>query len=217
MTRKRSAAARDKLLAAAIDVFVEKGFRDSTVAEICKHAEANIAAVNYHFGGKEALYREAWLSAFAESMEDHPAGGRAAPDAPAEARLRSRLAALVQRAADPRSKVFFLSQMEFVNPTGLLDEVMRAELLPLREEMAALVKELLGPGAEERQVVFCETCIISMCMHPMLMRRNSARTGKCPHHAFLDDTEAFAEHVIRFALAGIAATRDRSSSIGDAS
>ena len=54
MSRKRSGAKKEKLLAAAGDVFIEKGFRDATVAEICARAEANISAVNYHFGSKEA-------------------------------------------------------------------------------------------------------------------------------------------------------------------
>ncbi|RXF57379.1 TetR family transcriptional regulator, partial [Enterococcus faecalis] len=39
----------------------------ATVAEICARAGANIAAVNYYFGGKVALYQEAWRHCLAES------------------------------------------------------------------------------------------------------------------------------------------------------
>jgi len=60
MSRKRTGATREKLLVAASDVFVEKGFRDATVADICNRAAANISAVNYYFGSKEALYQESW-------------------------------------------------------------------------------------------------------------------------------------------------------------
>ena len=49
MSSKKSARTRERLLSAAGDVFVEKGFRDATVAEICARAGANIAAVNYYF------------------------------------------------------------------------------------------------------------------------------------------------------------------------
>ncbi|MHB1378998.1 MAG: TetR/AcrR family transcriptional regulator, partial [Desulfurivibrionaceae bacterium] len=44
---------RQNLLAAAGEIFAAKGFRETTIAEICKQAEANTAAVSYHFGSKE--------------------------------------------------------------------------------------------------------------------------------------------------------------------
>ncbi|HSO08870.1 MAG TPA: TetR family transcriptional regulator, partial [Desulfoprunum sp.] len=64
MGRRKSGGTREKLLSAASDVFVDKGFRDATVAEICRRAGANISAVNYYFGSKEALYQEAWRHSF---------------------------------------------------------------------------------------------------------------------------------------------------------
>src|SRR5690242_13872125 len=47
---------REHLLEAAGQVFAEKGFERSTAKEICERARTNTAAVNYHFGGIEALY-----------------------------------------------------------------------------------------------------------------------------------------------------------------
>jgi len=49
---------RNRLIEAAGRLFAEKGFRDTTVREICRLADANVAAVNYHFGDKEKLYAE---------------------------------------------------------------------------------------------------------------------------------------------------------------
>ena len=57
--REDTARTRGKLLAAAGEIFAEKGFRETTIAEICLKAGTNVAAVNYHFGSKEALYSEA--------------------------------------------------------------------------------------------------------------------------------------------------------------
>ncbi len=57
--RKGGVATRKRLLAAAGRVFKEKGYHGATIAEICRVAEANIAAVNYHFSDKETLYLEA--------------------------------------------------------------------------------------------------------------------------------------------------------------
>jgi len=207
LSGKRSGTTREKLLAAARDLFVEKGFRDATVAEICKRAEANISAVNYYFGGKEALYREAWRHSFAESIKAHPQDGGVSDAAPAEERLRGRMKALMERVADENNRDFFISQMEMVNPTGLLVVVMETELYPLREKTLSLVRELLGPEAAEQQVVFCEICILGMCIHPLVMQRIRRQAKGADLPVVIDDIVAFADHVITFALAGIGAVR----------
>ncbi|NJL59272.1 MAG: TetR/AcrR family transcriptional regulator, partial [Desulfobacteraceae bacterium] len=141
-SRKDSAKTRQNLLAAASEVFVERGYRNATVAEICKRAGANNAAVNYHFGDKETLYREAWRHSFAESMKAHPPDGGVSESAPVEERLRGRIKAILNRSADQNNKDFLILHAEMTNPTGLLREIMRAEMEPLREKMLELVREM---------------------------------------------------------------------------
>jgi TetR/AcrR family transcriptional regulator, regulator of cefoperazone and chloramphenicol sensitivity len=211
MSRKRSGAKKEKLLAAAGDVFIEKGFRDATVAEICARAEANISAVNYHFGSKEALYQEAWRHSFTESLKAHPMDGGVSETASAEERLRGQLTSLIQRIADENNKDFFIAQMEMVNPTGLLQEVMKTELIPMRQQTLALVRELLGPEATDQQVHYCEISIISMCVHPMVMQRIAKRTRNKEMPAIIEDFKAFVDHVVMFALAGIDVIRRKGS------
>jgi len=209
MTKRRSSSTREKLLTAAADVFMEKGFRNATVLEICSLAGANISAVNYHFGSKKALYQQAWRHSFAESVKAHPQDGGVSADAPPEERLRGHMTALIGRISDENNKDFYICQMEIANPTGLLEEVVKVELNPQREKALSLVRELLGPDATEQQVFFCETCIISICINPILMRRVHQRgeNGDIPRPLF--DLEAFADHAVRFVLAGIAEIRGR--------
>jgi AcrR family transcriptional regulator len=46
---------RDRLLTAAESLFVELGYDGTTLRLVASHAQANVAAANYHFGGKDAL------------------------------------------------------------------------------------------------------------------------------------------------------------------
>lgn len=209
MTRKRSSSTRGKLLSAAADVFMEKGFRDATVSEICSRAGANISAVNYHFGSKEALYQQAWRHSYAELVSVHPLDGGVSPDASAAERLSGHMRALIGRISDENNRDFYICQMEIANPTGLLEEIVKVELNPQREKTQSLVRELLGPGTTEQQVVFCETCVISMCINPMSMRRVRQREGNTDKPRVEYDLEAFADHAVRFALAGIEEIRGR--------
>lgn len=47
---------RDKILDIAQKLFAQKGFDGTSVRDIAKEAEVNIAAINYHFKNKAALY-----------------------------------------------------------------------------------------------------------------------------------------------------------------
>src|SRR5260370_32171647 len=79
---------RRQLLEAAGEVFAEVGFRDATVREICRRAGANIAAVNYHFGGKEKLYTEVVRYSQQNAVEEYPPLLDVSPNAAPEKRLR---------------------------------------------------------------------------------------------------------------------------------
>lgn len=204
---------REKLLKAASEVFADKNYRDATIAEICEKAEANIAAVNYHFNDKETLYGEAWRYTFSESIKAYPPDGNVPVDASPEERLRGQIFALLHRIADENNKEFLIAQKEFVNPTGLLDEVIHRELRPMHDRTEAVVRELLGSQVRNMDVQFCVISIINQCVNPIVMRKQevseiSIMAEDAPR---INDIDAFADHVTRFSLAGIAKIRAEKS------
>ena len=60
----RAKSVRGDILAAARELFAEKGYRDATVREIARRAGANGAAVNYYFRSQDALYEAVFDEAF---------------------------------------------------------------------------------------------------------------------------------------------------------
>ena len=52
----RGADTRQRLVEAALDVFGRYGFEGATTRQIAQAAKANLAAIVYHFGSKEALH-----------------------------------------------------------------------------------------------------------------------------------------------------------------
>jgi TetR/AcrR family transcriptional regulator, regulator of cefoperazone and chloramphenicol sensitivity len=211
MKTQRKGAARTprSLLAAASEVFAEKGYQGATIAEICKRAGANIAAVNYHFGDKETLYREAWRHSFSESVKAHPPDGGVSESAPPEERLRGQVAALLSRIADEDNREFLIVQKELANPTGLLNEVTREALMPLQQRLEILLRELLGPHVSDMEVGFCGISIITQCINPMVVRRGRKRKrDNQDGPPGIDDIDAYTNHVVEFSLAGIRAIRE---------
>jgi AcrR family transcriptional regulator len=208
--RKDAQATRERLLLAAAEVFALKGFWEATHTEICEKAQANTAAVNYHFGSKENLYVEAWKHAREESIRAHPPDGGVAPDAPPEERLHGRILAFMVRIVDPDNHEIEIIHKEMANPTGLLAEAMHRVIEPERQTMQSLVRELLGEHASEPTVTLCEMSLMSQCFGPMLrLRRGAMPPGAPPPPAPLLDlsVDELADHVVQFTLAGIQGIR----------
>jgi TetR/AcrR family transcriptional regulator, regulator of cefoperazone and chloramphenicol sensitivity len=208
--RKDAQETRQRLLAAAAEVFAQKGFWETTHVEICEKAKANTAAVNYHFASKENLYVEAWKYSFERSLEAYPPEGGVAPNAPVQERLRGRVLAFMRRIADPNNHEIEIMHKEMANPTGLLDETLQQAVEPMRQGIRALVQELLGEGAGEQQISFCAMSLMGQCFGPMLhLRRVKMAPGAVrpvgPPFDF--DVEELADHVTQFTLAGIQGIR----------
>ena len=66
------ASTRERLIEAAGRLFAENGFEGSTIRGICEDAGANVAAVNYHFRGKEGLYAEVVADVIRRRTERFP-------------------------------------------------------------------------------------------------------------------------------------------------
>lgn len=202
--RQDTARTQKNLLAAASKIFAEKGFRDATVAEISKGAKTNVASINYHFGDKETLYREAWRHSFRESIKTYPPDGGVDASASPEYRLVGQVTALLRRITDNGNIEFSIAHQELAKPTGLLEEVMHEEFEPLQQRFESLVREILGPHASKLQVRFCAVSIISQCVLPSFINRMEKREKIARKDSWrIDDIESYANHVIAFSLAGM--------------
>jgi TetR/AcrR family transcriptional regulator, regulator of cefoperazone and chloramphenicol sensitivity len=207
LQREDSARTQGRLVAAASEVFAEKDYGAATIAEICERAGTNVASVNYHFGDKETLYREAWRDAFRKGVQTHPVDGGVSDTASPEERLYGLIKALLLRITDENDREFFIVYRELANPTGLLDEVMQTEVLPLHQRMEKVVDELLDRASSPERVQLCTVSIFNQCISPIIAR-NSDRSGSRAAKSPRLDIAAFIDHVVQFSLGGIRAIRD---------
>ncbi len=74
---------RARILAAALEVFAERGFDGARTREIAERGAANLGLIKYYFGDKERLWKAAVTRAFAELQADFagapPLDGKAEP------------------------------------------------------------------------------------------------------------------------------------------
>jgi AcrR family transcriptional regulator len=74
---------RQALLASARELFAAHGYRGASIRAITRRAGANLGAVTYHFGSKQALYG-AVLGSVIEPFRDHLAEVAQPPGTPPE-------------------------------------------------------------------------------------------------------------------------------------
>jgi len=91
---------KDKLIISAISVFAEYGYRHGKVADIVQGADANIAAVNYHFGTKDNLFVHALRKAHKLANAAYPTKGVLSETASAEEKTQTIARGILRRSFD---------------------------------------------------------------------------------------------------------------------
>ncbi|OXM14047.1 TetR family transcriptional regulator [Paenibacillus herberti] len=61
---------RSRILRSAKGLFARQGFDKTTVRQICEEADANVALVSYHFGGKEGVFEAIFDTYFPDHRLD---------------------------------------------------------------------------------------------------------------------------------------------------
>jgi AcrR family transcriptional regulator len=75
--REAGERTRQRLIDATLDVLAERGESGASLRVITEAADANVAAVSYHFGSKEALVRSAIEQSMDRLLEDQVSALRA--------------------------------------------------------------------------------------------------------------------------------------------
>jgi AcrR family transcriptional regulator len=103
MNTKKELTSREKILEAASFIFAQKGYKNTTIREICKQTGSYQISVNYYFGSKENLFKEVLKSTYeeteefkmAEKIKDMP------PDEQLENVIRSRIRSIFRNIGIP--------------------------------------------------------------------------------------------------------------------
>lgn len=183
--------------------------------DICQSADANIAAVNYHFRNKEGLYTAVLQHGLARALAQHPPDQGVTPKARPEERLAVFIHSFLQRLliSDTQGTYARLMVREMSEPTAALDTVMKEHIRPLSDRLAGIVGEILGPEADREIVMQHAMSIVGQCV---FYRHAERVIGKLwPQQKHTPAAIArLAEHITRFSLAGLLAERDERSNQG---
>ena len=200
---------RAKLIEAALEVFGERGYHNATIQQIVRRAGTNVAAINYHFGGKAQFYGEVVSHAL---NLDRDAERVDFGDEPPEEQLRTFVFWFVHHVVGihkPSSSLEKIHIQEMVNPSPILDTLVETFIRPNHMKLRAIVAALLPDDATEQDIRHHCFSVIGQCLHYKFARPVMDRL-----YADIEFTEdyvnALAEHISSVSLAGMrAASRQR--------
>lgn len=193
-----------RILETAAGIFARLGFAATTIRQICGQAQVNLAAVNYHFGSKEGLYRETIRYLRARAYERYPISYGLSADATPEEQLRAFIRSFLLRTSfDEKNHDFGTIVMrEMVEPTAALDMMLDEGIRSLFGQLVGVVQNLLPEEAEAETILASARSIISQCLFYLFSRSVISRMA--PEEKFgLEDLDRIAGQILHFSICAL--------------
>jgi AcrR family transcriptional regulator len=202
MTRP-SDITRERIMKAAERLFAERGYDATSIRAIVAKARVNQAAINYHFDGKDGLYREVLHTAFralTEQQLEHADEMKAmSREAALTEFIRRQLRPLLGR--DEYSRHMRIFNWETVRPTAVFRKLLSEEAAPFMGLAVELVRRF-QPEADQRTLVAAAVWLVGQCS---VFLRNREQLADPPLGLALDEeaVEWLAQLVSRWATGGL--------------
>jgi TetR/AcrR family transcriptional regulator, regulator of cefoperazone and chloramphenicol sensitivity len=184
MTRP-SEVTRERIIKAAERLFAEGGYDGTSIRAIVAKAKVNQAAINYHFEGKDGLYREVLRVAFRALTEHQLEHAEELKSMSREEALsqfvRRQLQPLLGR--DEYSRHMRIFNWETVQPTAVFRDLVAEEAAPFVGLAADLVRRFM-PEADQRTVTVAAVWLLGQCS---VFVRNREQLAQPPVSLVLDE------------------------------
>ena len=188
------------ILSAAERLYADRGFGEVTLRDIVAAADVNLAAVKYHFGSKDELIAELFVTrSLATNRErlnelklaEEAGGGRASIDAILRALVGPTLRGCLGPTSEGSTAARFMirASIESVPP---IRRIKNREVDHLRKFAAAMRRSM--PGRDKADLYWCLHFALAMSHHTISERERLTKLsdGKCD----LDNVGAIIERVV---------------------
>lgn len=173
--RPGGAESRARILDAAGELFADRGIDGVSTRELAKKANVNIGAINYHFGGKEALYHETLETLledtgpiFRDIVDELYRRLTAAKGAKRKLTdlthwyVRAMFRAVLGNARAHWQMAFLLR--EFHNPSQEFPRLLQEKIDPMHNAVGVLIGEALGTEPDSPDVKLKTLALINQIM-----------------------------------------------------
>jgi AcrR family transcriptional regulator len=197
-----SKATREKIIKAASRAFARDGYEGASIRAIVAEADVNQAAINYHFGSKEGLYRAVLQTALRALMKDdnEVPQNNLSREAALRRFVRRQLRPMIAR--DELSEYVRIFNWETLKPSPVFRKFMAREAAPFFVVATELVRRFLPSRATDQQAVVGALWLFGQCS---IFVRNAEQLANPPLRLKIDErfVDGLADTIATWAAEGL--------------
>ncbi|CAG8999100.1 MAG: hypothetical protein CENE_01064 [Candidatus Celerinatantimonas neptuna] len=193
---------RDRILKSAGKLFAENGYNGTTSKAICEASGVNLAAVNYHFGSREGLYKTILSQVHESLMKIDHLDNILDSNLSAEQKLEQFIDELVVAILDAESWNLRVWAREIAAPSECLPQLMDSQIFPKFDRLCKMISQVTGFDEGETKLLPAVFSIMAPCLLLLISHREA--------HMPFDDIftyppEELSRYLCQFLLAGLKA------------
>ena len=195
---------RERILLEAGPIFAEKGFRATTVREICEQAHVNVASINYYFGDKRQLYHQTVVLAREMRVEQVPEPNWDDTTDPQQ-KLLDFITLILRRLVAMQTEPWQvrLLMREILEPTETCKHLVEEYFRPFFDTLCGIVDDLVGhrlPEPTRNKIGFS---IIGQCLYYRFSAEMTRLLIEQQDYVDQYDLDNLAHHIHLFSIGGL--------------
>ena len=204
LPRTDGEATRARILQAAGTLIARNGFAATTSKAIAALAEVDLASINYHFDGRDGLHQAALAEAHRHFIDEAELQALADSDLSAPDKLRALLRQLVGKCASADAADWHGRALirELGSPALHVLAMLQGSVQAKARIVLGILSDITGIPPDDPALLRCGVSVIAplvvLTLSTVGLPGPAQQVRDMPH-------EAIAEHMHRFALAGLQA------------
>ncbi|MFM6907092.1 MAG: TetR/AcrR family transcriptional regulator [Acinetobacter tjernbergiae] len=195
---------KSKILEAAGNLIAQNGFAQTTNKAIAQVAEVDLAAINYHFEGRDGLYKAVLAEAHTHYINEKQLFELVQSSIPPIKKLEIFFETLISKLVEKdiwHSKVFI---RELFSPTPYLQEFMANDGARKFQYVRKIISQVSGLDENNPALLPCVLSVIAPCMMLIIASTNIPTPIQ---HVSQMQSNQIVKHLMTFSIAGLEAIK----------
>ncbi|MBK0063630.1 MULTISPECIES: TetR/AcrR family transcriptional regulator [unclassified Acinetobacter] len=193
-----------KIIEAAGQLIAQEGFAQTTNKAIAQLAQVDLAAINYHFEGREGLYKAVLAEAHAHYIDEQQLSELVKSPFSPTRKLEIFFETLISKLVEKdvwHSQVFI---RELFSPTPYLEQFMAHDGTRKFQYIRQIISQVSGLDENHPALLPCVLSVVAPCMMLIIASTNVPTPIQSISRM---DSQRLLQHLMTFSLAGLEAIK----------
>ncbi len=197
---------KSKILQAAGALFAENGFAQTTNKAIAQAAEVDLAAINYHFDGRDGLYKAVLAEAHSHYIDEQYLLELVNSSMAPALKLQCFYEALIHKLINEKTWHSHLFLREFLSANAQLSDFIQNDGMRKFLSIRTIISQASGIDENSPALLPCILSVMAPCFMLILSQTNVQTPLQLVAKM---DTHVLVQHLMTFSMAGLQAIKQQ--------